>query len=467
MKETLENKYGKFVTSKLLNSKNEVLLNNINQSGEIEQQEILNHLKSIRDFENNPLLPKKLFQNKVKWGFDFSGWIGPLQNNNKEFMLIGAEPNINHNYQIVYGFGTEKNGNTYETALKHYNTKWTKTTRDIWGIIVDMFSKLNDNDSIVKFLSKCYITDLCHFVPQGCSNINAISEKLGITTQEWKSLRSKSAHLFLKNEILTLSPKVIILHGQAARNFFIREFKQHIIKEHKIENSNFTISEGEWHKIKVIGIPHLSGDVRNKLWRCRKFEERAKSARNIIQKILLSNQSNNRPTEEITTPLSLKKLDIMEKQPSSTSRYIGLDQLQTHLSSLGSSESQKALCFKMLNDLKRAYYIKPTNTGFTLYAPKITSKREQLFANFYVNRESYFKIRFSYHGPIQHENIEKYVELKNGKLAYLLNQYISEFPFKYDKYINQLMHDAYDVIHEDRYKLIKEDYIKRHKLFLK
>jgi hypothetical protein len=465
MKNILEKKYGQFVTSKLLCSKTEVLLNNINKSGIIEQQEVLNHLKSIRDIENNPLIPSKFFQNNVKWGFDFSGWIGSLQSESKEFMLIGAEPNINHNYQIVYDFGTEKGVNIYETALKHYNTKWTKTTRDIWGIMVDMFSEYNDNDSVVEFLSKCYMTDLCHFVPQGCSNIEAISKKLGVTKTEWKSLRSKSAQLFLKDEILTLSPKVIVLHGEAARSFFIKEFKQVVLKNYKIENSNFTISEGEWNNIKVIGIPHLSGDVRNKLWRCRKFEERAESARNIIQKILASSQHKNRlALKETTNPPSYKKLDIIKKQINSATKYIDLDQVTSHLSKLGSSLSQKELSLKMLDDLKREYYVKPTKSGFTLYAPKSTGKGEQLFANFYVKKDDYFEVRFLYHGSIQHANVKEYAEMKDGKLAYLLNQYITTTPFKYDNIIKQLTHDAYDVIHEGRHRKVKDDYRKRYNL---
>ena len=116
MKEILEKKYGAFVTSRLVNEKGAVCLDQINEDGTLEQEEVVQHLRSLKDANGELLIPNHFFNNNVEWGFDFSGWIGSIKDHKKDFVFVGAEPNINHNYS---------------TLSSHYNEKLPTCSQDI------------------------------------------------------------------------------------------------------------------------------------------------------------------------------------------------------------------------------------------------------------------------------------------------------------------------------------------------
>ena len=465
----LERKYGVFITNKLLNANKEVCLSRCNLDGVLEQKEVIKHIKTLKDVDGVQLVPDHFFKNKIEWGFDYSGWIGSLDSD-KKYIFIGAEPNINHNYKVTYDFGTIDGMSAEQVALKHYNTKWTKTTRDIWNIIADMMAESQDEKTKIDFLKSSYITDLCHFVPKGCGNVSQICDKLEISKSEWKSMRSKCAKSFLAEEILGLNPEAVILHGTQSRKFFLEHFGIQDINIHKIESSILKIIEGSWKGIKILSIPHLSGDIRNKLWKCRAHPQRPISAFRIIQKILHKKEQ----ITNVGTTKTVEKTKVYDKEePKQNSdnllnhslapivkakqKYTDRQDLEVHLKEFSSSQ-QIEFCFRMLDDLSESYFIKTKKSGFTLYAPKKYSSGDQLFANFYLHKPNCIEIRFLYHDEVVHPNVKLFPEMKNNKLAYLLNQYNCSAPYVYDEGIKKLMHGAYSVIHEGRHKELKQEY---------
>jgi hypothetical protein len=453
----LKNKYGKFVVDAMVNSSLEVLINNSNLRGEKEQSKVKDHLRGLTDVEGNYILSKSILDLDVEWGFDFSGWLGPLNQSEIKFMFIGAEPNISHNYKIAYDFGSKENYSKADVALFHYDTKWTKLTRDIWNIVGEYFTNGDDIEGEIKTLSSCYITDLCHFVPKGCSNVKQICQKLKIKSTDWNKIRSRVAKKYLLDEINELSPDAIILHGNASRLFFQKEFAIENLKVENIEDSNYTIFSGLLGKYKILGIPHLSGDVRNKLWRCKSFPSRGLSAKSILCNILYSES-----TDKKNIPSNISDIET-DKNPH-LKKYVDLKTLVNHLEEIGISKIKADISIIMIKELNRDYSIKPTRSGFTLYAPKISGKGRRLFANFILDNSSNFEVRFLYHGYVNHPKVKVLPETKKGKLVYLLNHLVSELPFNCDDSIVKLMHDSFDVIHEGRHNDIKKDYVKKRNL---
>lgn len=122
----LKRKYGGFVTSNLMNSNKEVLVNHYNRNDPFHQQEVMNHILDMKDKNGTSLFPTNFKIQDADWGMDFSGWLGPIDNP-KDFLFIGAEPHIWKNYQVVYGFGTNEEEDIHATALKYANDK-----KDIW-----------------------------------------------------------------------------------------------------------------------------------------------------------------------------------------------------------------------------------------------------------------------------------------------------------------------------------------------
>jgi len=288
IKKFLYEKYGEFVTDKLLTGSNEVIWENYNENGNIEQDEVKKHLKSLNDIDGKPLLPETFWRKDVEWGVDFSGWIGEVSN--KDFFIIGAEPHIWKNYQLVYDFGNLKDKSVEESAMEHYNRK-----DDIWCYLTNTFIDSKSPKDITNFLKKCYITDLCHIVPKKCGQISAICEHLEISATEWQSFRKSVAERFLKEEIRTVNPKVVILHGNPSRYFFRDEFNITDYHIYKIEDSKYTIQTWSFDQRTVISIPHLKGSMKNMLWKCKKFPNRQESAKKIINKIVSSLPSPSSP----------------------------------------------------------------------------------------------------------------------------------------------------------------------------
>jgi len=277
IREFLEEKYGKFVTDQFLNDRNEVIRENLNEDGIDEQKEVIRVLKESKDISGKTLVPDFFWNQKVEWGFDFSSWIGNF--NNKDFFFIGAEPHIWKNYQLVYDFGNYKDMSLTETAHEHY-----ERVTDIWHYLTKIFVEdPTDRSAITEFLNKCYITDLCHIVPKGCGQVKDICKALSIKSGDWKRFRSSVAKKYLLREIEVVNPKYVILHGNPSRDFFQTELGLQFTADYKIDNSIYSIKTGELNGYKIISIPHLKGDVRNKLWRCESYKERPISAKNIIQ----------------------------------------------------------------------------------------------------------------------------------------------------------------------------------------
>jgi hypothetical protein len=278
IKEFLEKKYGKYVTNILLDSNNQVWLEEKDNTEEA-QFEVMAHLKSLTNANGVRLIPSNFFDNNVEWGLDFSGWIGEFKAEEKEYFFIGAEPHINKNFQLVYNFGSYSD--SLEETANHYLSHKKNIWYDLINIFVDDCSNITD---VISFLKKCYIADLCHFVPKKCGQINSICETLSIKTSEWAALRYEIAKEFLHNEISIVKPKYIILHGKSARDFF----KSSLESEEFIDESKLKIMEGEINingqDYKIISIPHLKGQMTNQLWRSKKNYKHPIAAKKIIRK---------------------------------------------------------------------------------------------------------------------------------------------------------------------------------------
>lgn len=279
IRKLLEDKYGKFITDTLINDRNEIFRENSNKDGIEEQNEVIKALKKFKDDAGRNLVPDFFWNNKVDWGFDFSSWIGDY--NNKDFFFIGAEPHIYNNFQVVYDFGNFKGLTLKETALQHFNRD-----NDIWSYLTQIFVSDLTLETKTDFLNKCYITDLCHAVPKGCGQVKDICEKLSIKSGDWKKFRSSVAKRFLIKEIQAVNPKYVILHGNASRDFFQSELGLQFTNDYKIQNSIYSIKTGDLNGYKIISIPHLKGDVRNKLWKCLQYPERPESAKKILNEII-------------------------------------------------------------------------------------------------------------------------------------------------------------------------------------
>ena len=200
----------------------------------------------------------------------------------KEFLFIGAEPHIKCNFQLVYGFGCYEYG--IENTVKHH----FKDEKNIWYNLANVFVEdCTEIDNVTNFLKKCYITDLCHIVPQDCGQVKDICKKLSIKNSDWGNFRKQVAIEFLFKEIAVVKPKFIILHGDPSRKFFKQYLNERI---HPIECSNLKILEGkieiEGNEYKIISIPHLAGQMKNELWRSHKYPKRPKSAKEIIRKLV-------------------------------------------------------------------------------------------------------------------------------------------------------------------------------------
>ena len=280
IKQFLTKKYGEYVTGKFLTADNEVIKDNLNKDGLPEQLEIKKHLKRLVDDNGVRLVPDSFLRDDVKWGMDFSAWIGKF-NSNKEFFIIGAEPHLRNQYQLIYGFGNQKGKDVRQTALSYFGNK-----SDIWYYLTKNFVKEVNDDNAVKFLQKCYISDLCHLVPTDCSQVEVICERLAISQRDWQKFRTTIAKNFLVDEIKLVNPKFVVLHGTKAREFFEKELNVVFSRKKQITNWDGYVFKGEMNGQKIIAIPHLSRQVLNEVWRCKKYPERQESVKEIIQSFL-------------------------------------------------------------------------------------------------------------------------------------------------------------------------------------
>lgn len=117
---------------------------------------------------------------------DFSGWLGKIDHP-KDFLIIGAEPHICKNYQVVYGFGTNSEENINTTAIKYADDQ-----KDIWHYILKNFNTDQSDIGKIDFLKKCYITDLCHIVPKNCGTVDSTSRTPTTTTSRTTTATSRT-----------------------------------------------------------------------------------------------------------------------------------------------------------------------------------------------------------------------------------------------------------------------------------
>jgi len=259
-------KYGTHVCKKLITNDLFILRNNVCKSQIEEQQAVTQHLSALTKINGDKLIPHNLITSGIEWGFDCSGWLGRLEHN-KNIMVIGTEPNIDSDYKIVYDFGHERNKTLEEVAIKQFNYKYNKKnrTRDISKIIVDIFYDNPTTKDIVNTLNSCYLTDMCFFAPKESSDKTKIANKLRTTKSFWNSLTKDVADLFLIEEIELIKPKIIISSSKVPADFF--EKKLRIKYDYQnIINSKLRIGMTEWKGIKMLSLPHLSGQTRNKLY---------------------------------------------------------------------------------------------------------------------------------------------------------------------------------------------------------
>ena len=280
IKTFLESKYGKYVTDRLISADGKVIIENIDKDGLEQQEQVISHITGLRDKEGKKLIPDNFLINKVEWGVDFSSWLGSW-GTKKKYMFIGAEPHIGNNYQLVYDFGCFNDKSIEESAKIHYGRE-----SDIWYYLTRIFVDDLTNSNITDFLSKCYITDLSHMVPKQCGQVKDISKKLNITEKEWSVFRSKVAQTFIPDEIKAVNPEYVILHGNASRNYFRDVLNLKYTESYSITDSPYKILVGQFNGYKVVSIPHLKGDMRNKLWKCKKYPGRPISAKSILTQII-------------------------------------------------------------------------------------------------------------------------------------------------------------------------------------
>ena len=281
IRDFLVTKYGEFVTSKLLTSKNEVIWDNKNGNGVEEQSQIKKYLKELKDSKGEKLVPDEYLN--VDWGMDFSSWIGEFDNG-KDFIFIGAEPHISNNYQLVYDFGNRNDKDINNVALEYADNP-----DDIWYYIFRIFSNYLSAEGKISFLKRCYITDLCHIVPKGCGTVDTIIKRLKITKKDWFKFRSCIAKQLLLKEIETVKPKIIVLHGASSRHFFNDELNIKLRQSEEIGNWKRFVYKGEFNGVKIIAIPHLKGQILNELWRSQIHPERPESIKKTIQEFVNGN----------------------------------------------------------------------------------------------------------------------------------------------------------------------------------
>lgn len=106
----------------------------------------------------------------------------------------------------------------------------------------------NNETELKKFINQFYITDLCHFAPQGNANlINNVSK--------WSKIRESVAKEFIKNEIEIINPKIILAQGTDVFNTLKKLLE--IDKYITYSLGNGSVRVAQFGNIKIIGLPHI------------------------------------------------------------------------------------------------------------------------------------------------------------------------------------------------------------------
>ncbi len=220
------------------------------------------------------LLSDKDFQVFPRWAFDFPGWIGGMdfeKERLKEVMIIQLEPHVEkYDYQVVYELGEATGKREFSINIQTQKIV-NRSTRDIWNNAVKMLCTGPEYDSIFKqgnldalyhILDKLYITDMCHFAPQGAADL--------LKQLPWTGkygIRSKVASHFMHQEIKLINPKLLVASGgeviKAAEQLFNGYQKELVFGPGKLKTNNLqnlpqlfkmTNKNEQFH---LLQIPHI------------------------------------------------------------------------------------------------------------------------------------------------------------------------------------------------------------------
>jgi hypothetical protein len=202
-------------------------------------------------------------------------------------MVIGLEPHIErYDFQVTYGLSdktpeSEKRFSISEDKKRilckdDSDTIWTNVFKLIASdeIKRKVFEE-NDIKSLDQFLENFYITDLCHFAPQG-------NAKLIKNIKNWSKIREVTAKKFLKEEINIINPKIIITQGTYVFDLLIKilEIDEHIT--YTLEKGKIRVAKKD--EIKIIGLPHIGINLIQKtFW----FNNIEKVRKKLIEKEIL------------------------------------------------------------------------------------------------------------------------------------------------------------------------------------
>jgi hypothetical protein len=263
----LYKKYGKNITDKLT-QENRLYAENIRVKNSSDQKLVVEHLKELVLTLGIDL---EIEESSRFWAFDFPGWIGELdfqREHVRKYMVIGLEPHIERfDFQITYGLSERTPLNNAERfKIRENNLICCEDDSDIiWTNLFNLFAndkvrksvyEQKDIISLMEFLNQFYITDLCHFAPQG--KAKAIQ-----SINKWSSIRFDVAHHFIQDEIALINPEIVVTQG-------IEVFKsiKEILNINTSENYRIPVGKQTWNinvarknKMKIICLPHIGSQM--------------------------------------------------------------------------------------------------------------------------------------------------------------------------------------------------------------
>lgn len=234
----LEEKYGKEIITNLVEN------GRINLSNEAYMGTKSNIVKAqMKKMIELDLLTLSDYEQGQPWAFDVSSTFADLTQIRKiPIMIIGEDPHVEYNdYQAVYSFA--QRGNEFEKS--QISDKFKKYLLKLFLSDVEI-NELSSNQ-MCDFLAKFYVSDLCHFTPQGQDNRKK-------SLKNWEIIKKNTAQYFLKKEIVAINPDYIITHGGSSRKYLSKILGFEMNEVGKI---GFKYFLGEYNGITVIGIPHL------------------------------------------------------------------------------------------------------------------------------------------------------------------------------------------------------------------
>lgn len=275
----LEEKYGREIVGRLYNN-GEIVVRLIRHANEADQFQVSNHILLLKE-----KLQLDFNVAERPWAFDFPGWTGRLdfsKDHVKKYMVIGLEPHIaNFDFQITYGLSDE----TPVDGSKRFIIDVSKQTQfihcrndssTIWTNLFRIFADErtyaavtvhNDLEALSGFLNQFYITDLCHFAPQG--KANEIKQ-----VDDWNKIRYKVANHFLKKEVCLVRPEIIITQGTIVFDSISKILGVDSAEAFRISvgRQNFEIKYRKSEKVKILCLPHLGSLMINRTFWTKNME---------------------------------------------------------------------------------------------------------------------------------------------------------------------------------------------------